>query len=300
MTAQDLLEKARQGEVGAIASLLNRALGNKGIVARVSRSHTRLKIMLESEHVPDADTLTSYLKTSLTKLAAPNLHTVAVYGRQTAATTPAWSRTFALPEVPAPPAAPSPNLPPSHASSRSTVRPFPVAPSRRRSQPARWPQILGGSLLAVILIMVGANLRSLHNYLTGTPNFAATVGTDGRYEAPIVQSIHGIPVIQVNFEDQTFPMMVDTGASGTLITPAMATALAVRPIGQVVSATANGMVTFDVGYVRSIEVDGAKVYNVPVAIGLPDLEMGLLGHDFFQYFDVVIREDVVEFHPRSL
>jgi predicted aspartyl protease len=93
-------------------------------------------------------------------------------------------------------------------------------------------------------------------------------------------------------------MMVDTGASGTLITPQMASSLGVRPVGQVTSSTANGVAVFDVGYVRKIEIDGAEVANVPVAVGLPDLEVGLLGHDFYRYFDILIREDIVEFHPR--
>jgi len=294
MTSQDTLQRARNGDVGAIATLLNQVLHAKGMVAKVSLTHTRLKILVESEQVPDAEQLTTYLRSSLIKLAATHIHTVQVYGRQSASNTPAWNRTFALPEA-ATVAAAAPA--PSSAAVPSLQRPATL--TRHRAPTSQWPQIFFGSIAAITLILVGANLRAIHSRLTGTPNFAATVGTDGRYEAPIVRSLYGIPVIDVTFNDQTFPMMVDTGASGTLITQPMAAALEVRPIGQMVSSTANGNATFDVGYVRSIEIDGAKIYNIPVAVGLPDLEIGLLGHDFFKYFDMVIRQDVVEFHPRS-
>ena len=292
MTSQDTLQRARNGDVGAIATLLNQALHAKGMVAKVSLTHTRLKILVESEQVPDADQLTTYLRSSLTKLAAAHIHTVQIYGRQSAATTPAWNRTFALPEAATVAAAPDPSPAVVPSLQRATL-------TRHRAPTSQWPQMFFASIAAITLILVGANLRAIHSRLTGTPNFAATVGADGRYEAPIVRSLYGIPVIDVTFNDQTFPMMVDTGASGTLITQPMAAALGVRPIGQMVSSTANGNATFDVGYVRSIEIDGAKIYNVPVAVGLADLEIGLLGHDFFKYFDVVIRQDVVEFHPRS-
>lgn len=160
-------------------------------------------------------------------------------------------------------------------------------------------QLTVGAIAALFFMLIGANFRSLTSMLTGTPILIArSAGADGFYEAPIIERIHGIPVVEVTFNDQVFPMMVDTGASGTLITPYMASVLNVRPVGQVTSSTANGIAVFDVGYVRKIEIDGAQVANVPVAVGLPDLEVGLLGHDFYGYFDILIREDVVEFHPR--
>ena len=56
---------------------------------------------------------------------------------------------------------------------------------------------------------------------------------------------------------------------------------------------------FSVGYVDSIEVGGAVIKNVPVAIApSPELEVGLLGHDFFGDYDVTIKRDLVEFRPR--
>lgn len=298
---QAMLQRAKQGDPQGIATLLNRALQTQGLSAKVTRTGDRLKVMLESDQVPNADTLVPYLQNSLTKLAVPSLGTVQVYGRQRESAKPAWSRSFELVN-PAPPTAASanPQNPPSPPIA-AAPRAMPLRPAapRRKSSP-QGLQVIVGAIAALTLIMIGANIRSIISLATGTPNFVATsAGPDGLYQAPIIDSIYGIPVINVTFNDQVFPMMVDTGASGTLVTQPMAAALQIRPIGKMESSTANGTVLFDVGYVRSMDIDGARVYNVPVAVGMADLEIGLLGHDFYQYFDVVIRRDVVEFHPRS-
>lgn len=295
-----LLQQAQRGDAEAIASLMNQALQKRGVTAKVTRMGDRLKILLESEQVPEADALTQYLQASLTKLRAAGIRSVQVVGRQRESAKMAWNRSFELEGVaPAPASATESQPMVTPMSPASNVIPMRSVAAKRKP-PGQIPQMLVGGLVATMLILFGANIRSIISMATGTPNFvASSTGADGRYEAPIVDSLHGIPVINVNFNGQTFPMMVDTGASGTLVTQPMAAALQIRSIGQVESATANGTAVFEVGYVRSIEVDGATVYNVPVAVGMADLEIGLLGHDFFQYFDVLIRQDVVEFHPRG-
>jgi len=120
------------------------------------------------------------------------------------------------------------------------------------------------------------------------------------FEAPIKRREGGTPVIDVTFNgNQTFEMIVDTGASGTLITQQMAIAMGVKPVTKALVDTASQKgVEIPVGFVDSIEVDGAVARNVSVAIAGPDLGTGLLGHDFFGNFDVTIRRDVVEFRVR--
>jgi predicted aspartyl protease len=107
-------------------------------------------------------------------------------------------------------------------------------------------------------------------------------------------------VIAVTFNgSQTYEMIVDTGASGTLITPAMATALGIQPVGETIVDTASAQgVSFALGYVDSIAVGGAVAQNVLVAMGGPELTLGLLGHDFFGNYDIIIRENEVEFQER--
>jgi predicted aspartyl protease len=120
------------------------------------------------------------------------------------------------------------------------------------------------------------------------------------FYAPIVRREGNTPVIQVTFNNnQTFDMIVDTGASGTLITDRMAQALGVVPVAatRVDTASESGVVV-PLGYVNSIAVNGAMTQNVMVAIAGPQLSTGLLGHDFFGGYDVTIREHEVVFRER--
>jgi predicted aspartyl protease len=119
------------------------------------------------------------------------------------------------------------------------------------------------------------------------------------FRAPIKRRIAGTAVIEVIFNGKhTFEMIVDTGASGTVITPQMADKLGVVPQGALVVDTPSAKgVKFSTGRVNSIEVAGAAVSNVRVAIA-PQLDMGLLGQDFFSHYDVTFKQDVVEFHNR--
>lgn len=118
--------------------------------------------------------------------------------------------------------------------------------------------------------------------------------------APIVRRAGNTPVIAVTFNgSQTYEMIVDTGASGTLITAEMATSLGIRPVGETIVDTASAQgVSFSLGYVDSIEVGGAVAQNVLVAMGSSELTLGLLGHDFFGNYDIIIRQNEVEFRER--
>lgn len=121
----------------------------------------------------------------------------------------------------------------------------------------------------------------------------------GVFKAKIKRREANIPVIEVTFNGkQKFDMMVDSGASGTVITPAMAKALGVVPQGSVRAKTPNGEATFPLGRLTSIETGGLAIKNVVVAIS-PSLDIGLLGHDFFGNKDVTIKQDVIEFRSRS-
>lgn len=132
------------------------------------------------------------------------------------------------------------------------------------------------------------------------PAPASSGGAGGVYQVPIVRRAGGTPVINVTFNgSRQFEMILDTGASGTVITSQMATALNVVPVGEASVDTASDRnVTFPLGYVNSIEVGGAIAQDVLVAVAGPNLGVGLLGQDFFSHYDVVVRQDVVEFRER--
>ena len=124
-------------------------------------------------------------------------------------------------------------------------------------------------------------------------------GNQKVFQAKIKRRASGTPVIDVVFNgNKTFEMIVDTGASGTLITQRMATALGVKTVGIARAGIADGsVVEFPIGRVQSIGVGGALIRNVEVAIA-KQMEIGLLGHDFFGNYDVKIKKDVVEFYVR--
>ncbi|MBD2180209.1 retroviral-like aspartic protease family protein [Planktothrix sp. FACHB-1355] len=137
---------------------------------------------------------------------------------------------------------------------------------------------------------------------TGKPQKSSTIAAGTVFRVPIKRREGGTVVVDVNFFSlglkQTHEMILDTGASGTVITPVMASALRVKPIGFAKANTASGQgVVFGVGCIDSMEVGGASVRNIPVAIGSA-LDIGLLGQDFFGGYDITIRNNVVEFRQR--
>ncbi|GAA6621395.1 TIGR02281 family clan AA aspartic protease [Scytonema sp. NUACC26] len=120
------------------------------------------------------------------------------------------------------------------------------------------------------------------------------------YTAPIKRRLGGTPIIEVTFNGiQRFEMILDTGASGTVITQKMAIALGVVPVTKAKANTASSKaVEFPVGYVDSVEVAGVKTRQLPVAIAGGELDTGLLGHDFFGNYDITIKRNTVEFRPQ--
>ncbi|MBW4440809.1 MAG: retroviral-like aspartic protease family protein [Plectolyngbya sp. WJT66-NPBG17] len=114
------------------------------------------------------------------------------------------------------------------------------------------------------------------------------------FQVPIKYRKNRIPVIDVTFNgSQRFEMMVDTGASATMITQGMARQLGARVVGETQAMTAAGVTTVQIAVVQSISVAGSTIREVPVSIG--PLDVGLLGHDFFGDCDISIGRDFVEF-----
>ncbi|MEA5503166.1 retropepsin-like aspartic protease [Halotia wernerae UHCC 0503] len=127
-----------------------------------------------------------------------------------------------------------------------------------------------------------------------------SASSDNRvFRVPIKRRLGGTPIIDVTFNDkQIFEMIVDTGASGTLITLGMASTLKLEATGIMKAQIADGsQVQFPTSKVNSIAVGGVVANNIEVAIA-PKAGIGLLGHDFFGNYNLTILEQEVEFHPR--
>jgi len=96
MTQSHLIEQAKGGDPQAIATLMNRSLQPKGILARVSREGQRLMIQLEAEQVPNRDALMTFVQNGLTNLHINNISTVEVTGQQSGLGETAWVQEWQL------------------------------------------------------------------------------------------------------------------------------------------------------------------------------------------------------------
>ncbi|HEY9649323.1 MAG TPA: retroviral-like aspartic protease family protein [Coleofasciculaceae cyanobacterium] len=144
--------------------------------------------------------------------------------------------------------------------------------------------------------MAEANLRA-----APAPKKNKVGDTNPRFfSIPIQGRRGGIPIVEVTFNgSQKFEMAFDTGASSTLITLGMAQALKLEPTGTKLVGIADGsIVEVLVAYVKSMEIDGRLKRNVPVSIAPPAMPIGLLGQDFFEGYDIVIKQDVIEFRKQ--
>jgi predicted aspartyl protease len=119
------------------------------------------------------------------------------------------------------------------------------------------------------------------------------------FTIPIQKKLGGVPLIEVTFNDNhQVPMLLDTGASNTLLTAAVATQLQLQPNGTAQAKTANGTVNFQVASIDKIRFGAGEVKNVRVAIGQNELPYGLLGHDVYDGYDITIKESSIEFRKR--
>ena len=123
----------------------------------------------------------------------------------------------------------------------------------------------------------------------------------GLYQIPIKSRSGGSPVIDVTFNgDRTYEMILDTGATSTLITEEMAKSLNILPFDTGNFTLADGKdVELGIGVVSSISAGGLTINQFEIAIAPPTKELGLLGQNFFGNYDMTIKEDVVELRQRS-
>ncbi|NEQ39884.1 MAG: hypothetical protein F6K40_28000 [Okeania sp. SIO3I5] len=133
---------------------------------------------------------------------------------------------------------------------------------------------------------------------------STSTATAGLYEIPIVKRTNGdegIPIVEVTFNgDQKYEMLLDTGASKTIITKEMADSLEVVPFTRGTVKVADGRdVEVEAGIVGSISAGGLEFKPFTVVIAPPEAEIPLLGQDFFGSYDMTVKEKLVELRVRS-
>ncbi len=133
--------------------------------------------------------------------------------------------------------------------------------------------------------------------LESTGATSATTAKNGVYRVPIKRRLASTPVIDVMFNGKKFEMILDTGASSTLITQRMAIALGLKPTGARQVIIADGSrVRFLTANIGSVTTGGMPARKLTVTVA-PNSDIGLLGHDFFDRYDVKIKRSVIEFAP---
>lgn len=96
MTQPNLLQLARQGNVSAIATLLDRALPKSGMAVKVSLKDGCLRVILESAEVPDRTSTLNIIRSGMMRLKPASIELVKVYGRKIEQRSPAWTEEFTL------------------------------------------------------------------------------------------------------------------------------------------------------------------------------------------------------------
>jgi len=106
MTQNSLVEQAKQGNVNAIASLMNRLLKSQAMLANVEREGDRLEILIESDlrslddemRIPNRQVLVGMLKKWFVTLEVKNVSIISVSWQQTGFEEPAWTEEIYLVE----------------------------------------------------------------------------------------------------------------------------------------------------------------------------------------------------------
>jgi protease PrsW len=99
MVQSDLVKLAQQGDLGAIAQVLNRHLQPRGITAKVLLRDQCLKILLSSPRPLSQPAFVQFIQKQITSLKIPSVKVVRVYSQQIGEANPTWSQEFILPAL---------------------------------------------------------------------------------------------------------------------------------------------------------------------------------------------------------
>lgn len=95
-TDLDLISRARRGEAGAIATLLNQKFHSRGIRLQGHRQGSRFALLVESALTPPRQSVVNGLSRELTLLQPVGIDKVEVYGRASGQRLPEWQDTIEI------------------------------------------------------------------------------------------------------------------------------------------------------------------------------------------------------------
>jgi len=96
----NILQLARQGNPKAIATIINRQLEPKGIIAQVDLKDNCLQILIEAIQLPPQHIIVEYFRKSFKHLGATAIKTIKVYGKRPGEVFFDWHELFDLVESP--------------------------------------------------------------------------------------------------------------------------------------------------------------------------------------------------------
>lgn len=169
--AIDPLKLARQGNVQAIATLLNRLVQPQPTTLRVNLRGDCLQILLEAEETPEP-ALLERIQQAVVQLSLPAVRWVRVYGRRQGEPTPDWIEEFEVADLPKP-------LQPLTPLSR---QPFTLSWSDLVALLSRFDRLKLGLI----------TLLALHGWL-GAPHYTVVGFLEGRDR--VMMFLHGVNLI---------------------------------------------------------------------------------------------------------
>ena len=182
MNESELVERANQGEVWAISALLSQAFVDREITVKVSLQSTCLRILLESDRVPDSEFSTALIKEKMQDLRSDRIQSIQVLGRVTGVNQTLWTETVILPST-------------STASIHHQTRPIEKQPrSLTRSIDSKGlGALLTGLILAILLIIISPLRILFHGFLILVHEIghAVTHWLFGRPAIPSVNLVYG-------------------------------------------------------------------------------------------------------------
>jgi hypothetical protein len=104
MAQNPLVEQAKQGNINAISSLMNRLLKSQGMLANVERDGDRLEILIESDlrslddevRIPKRQVLVGMLRKWFITLEVKTVSSIIISWQQTGSVEPAWTEEINL------------------------------------------------------------------------------------------------------------------------------------------------------------------------------------------------------------
>ena len=93
---QKILELAKEGNPKAVALIINQSLQQKGITAIAGKKNGWLHIILESDPVPNQQTITLFIQDKIANLQSKYLQNVKIYGRKLGTKSIIWNQIIDL------------------------------------------------------------------------------------------------------------------------------------------------------------------------------------------------------------